>query len=69
MAAAAFANELDRASADLDAAGTPLAITFGRFHTDADMHGMTTVRGISLQPRRATYDPALLVQSRPSCRE
>ena len=63
MAAAAFANELDRAWADLDAAGTPLAITFGRFHTDADMHGMTTVPGefhFSLDVR--AYDPALLVQ-------
>jgi N-carbamoyl-L-amino-acid hydrolase len=63
MAAAAFANDLDRTWAELDAAGTPLAITFGRFHTDAGKHGMTTVPGefhFSLDVR--AYDPALLVQ-------
>lgn len=63
MAAASFASALDRIWADLDAAGTPLAMTFGRFHTDASMHGLTTVPGefhFSLDVR--AYDPALLAQ-------
>ena len=63
MAAVAFAAELDRLWAELDAAGTPLAITFGRFHTDAGMHGLTTVPGefhFSLDVR--AYDPALLAR-------
>ncbi|MDQ8732363.1 Zn-dependent hydrolase [Bradyrhizobium sp. LHD-71] len=63
MAAVAFANDLDRRWAQLEAAGTPLAITFGRFHTDAGLHGMTTVPGefhFSLDVR--AYDPALLDQ-------
>jgi N-carbamoyl-L-amino-acid hydrolase len=61
MAGAAFACALDRIWADYDAAGTQLAMTFGRFHTDAATHGLTTVPGdfhFSLDVR--AYDPALL---------
>jgi N-carbamoyl-L-amino-acid hydrolase len=42
-------------------AGVALAVTFGRFHTDAAVHGMTTVPGafeFSLDVR--AYDPAVL---------
>jgi len=63
MAAADFAGALDRIWADLDAAGTPLAVTFGRFHTDTKLHGLTTVPGafyFSLDVR--AYDEALLAR-------
>ncbi len=63
MAAVDFAGALDRIWADLDAAGTPLAITFGRFHTDAKQHGLTIVPGVfhfSLDVR--AYDEALLAR-------
>jgi N-carbamoyl-L-amino-acid hydrolase len=29
----------------MESAGHPMAITFGRFHTDPEMHGLTTVPG------------------------
>lgn len=61
MAGADLAMTFDRIWAEEDAAGVPLAITFGRFHTDAAVHGMTTVPGafaFSLDVR--AYDPAVL---------
>lgn len=45
-AAAALAAGMDQLWADRDAAGIPLALTFGRFHTDAEFHGLTTVPGL-----------------------
>ncbi|KRE06709.1 Zn-dependent hydrolase [Bosea sp. Root381] len=45
MAATAFAAALDAIWAEYEEAGTPVAMTFGRFHTDTAMHGMTTVPG------------------------
>lgn len=63
MAGADLAMRLDALWAELEAAGTPLAITFGRFHTDAALHGMTTVPGafaFSLDIR--AYDPAVLAE-------
>lgn len=61
MAGADLAMALDRMWAEEEAAGVPLALTFGRFHTDAAVHGMTTVPGafaFSLDVR--AYDPAVL---------
>ena len=61
MAGAELAMALDRIWAEEEAAGVPLAITFGRFHTDAAVHGLTTVPGafaFSLDVR--AYDPAVL---------
>jgi N-carbamoyl-L-amino-acid hydrolase len=61
MAAAAFATALDAIWAEHEAAGIPIAITFGRFHTDTRKHGMTTVPGafhFSLDVR--AYDAAVL---------
>jgi N-carbamoyl-L-amino-acid hydrolase len=63
MAGAALAAGLDAIWAEEEARGTPLAITFGRFHTDAAQHGMTTVPGaflFSLDVR--AYDPAVLAR-------
>lgn len=45
MAGAELAMALDRIGEENEAAGHPMAITFGRFHTDAAAHGMTTVPG------------------------
>ena len=45
MAGAEIATALDAIWAENEAAGRPMAATFGRFHTDADAHGMTTVPG------------------------
>jgi len=45
MAGAEIALALDRVWADREAAGCPMAVTFGRFHTDAAAHGLTTVPG------------------------
>jgi N-carbamoyl-L-amino-acid hydrolase len=45
MAAAEFASALDAIWAEHEAAGIPVAMTFGRFHTDSAMHGLTTVPG------------------------
>jgi beta-ureidopropionase / N-carbamoyl-L-amino-acid hydrolase len=61
MAGAELAMALDRLWAEQDAAGVPLAVTFGRFHTDAATHGLTTVPGafaFSLDMR--AYEPGVL---------
>jgi N-carbamoyl-L-amino-acid hydrolase len=61
MAAAAFAAAMDDMWSALDAKGTPTAMTFGRFHTDAGHHGLTIVPGLfhfSLDIR--AYDEAVL---------
>lgn len=61
MAGAELAMALDRIWQEEEAAGIPLAVTFGRFHTDPALHGMTTVPGafaFSLDVR--AYDPAVL---------
>ncbi|MGY6635456.1 MAG: hydantoinase/carbamoylase family amidase [Alkalilacustris sp.] len=63
MAGAALAVGLDRLWRSLEDAGTPLAVTLGRFHTDVRVHGMTTVPGdfrFSLDVR--AYDAAVLSQ-------
>jgi N-carbamoyl-L-amino-acid hydrolase len=63
MAGAAFAAEMDAYWAEREAEGTPLAMTFGRFHTDGDHHGLTTVPGLfhfSLDVR--AYDESVLTQ-------
>ena len=52
---------MDEIWAAHEATGAQLAITFGRFHTDAEMHGLTTVPGefhFSLDVR--AYDEAVL---------
>lgn len=62
-AAAAFAVALDRLWEERETAGIPMAATLGRFHTDADAHGLTTVAGefrFSLDVR--AYDPAVLAK-------
>jgi N-carbamoyl-L-amino-acid hydrolase len=61
MAGAALAMALDRRWAELEAQDIPVAITFGRFHTDSAQHGMTVVPGcfdFSLDVR--AYDPTVL---------
>ncbi|SEN95754.1 N-carbamoyl-L-amino-acid hydrolase [Methylobacterium sp. UNC300MFChir4.1] len=45
MAGAEIALALDRVWAGREAAGCAMAVTFGRFHTDAAAHGLTTVPG------------------------
>lgn len=63
LAAADFATALDGLWAGLESEGTPLAVTFGRFHTDSALHGLTTVPGLfhfSLDIR--AYDPAVLLR-------
>ncbi|MCJ2057646.1 hydantoinase/carbamoylase family amidase [Methylobacterium sp. J-048] len=45
MAGAEIALALDRVWAAHEAAGCPMAVTFGRFHTDTAVHGLTTVPG------------------------
>ncbi len=45
LAGAEIALALDRVWAEREAAGCPMAVTFGRFHTDAAAHGLTTVPG------------------------
>jgi N-carbamoyl-L-amino-acid hydrolase len=45
MAGADIAMALDRVWQDNENAGRPMAVTFGRFHTDTSVHGMTTVPG------------------------
>ncbi|WP_433850722.1 hydantoinase/carbamoylase family amidase [Brucella pseudogrignonensis] len=59
MAGAALAAGLDDYWADAELRGVPLAVTFGRFHTDSEFHGLTTVPGIfhfSLDVRAYTDD-------------
>lgn len=61
MAGAEFAVLLDRLWQEEEAAGFPMAVTLGRFHTDPAVHGLTTVPGsfaFSLDIR--AYDPAVL---------
>jgi N-carbamoyl-L-amino-acid hydrolase len=61
MAAADLAMALDGVWAAREAAGTPMAVTFGRFHTDAAAHGLTIVPGafhFSLDIR--AYDSGVL---------
>lgn len=61
MAGAEFALLLDELWRDEEANGFPMAVTFGRFHTDAAVHGLTTVPGafaFSLDVR--AYDPSVL---------
>ena len=61
MAAADIAMTLDRIWQDNENAGRQMAVTFGRFHTDASVHGMTTVPGefhFSLDVR--AYAPEVL---------
>jgi N-carbamoyl-L-amino-acid hydrolase len=45
MAGAEIAMALDRIWEENENAGRPMAVTFGRFHTDTAVHGMTTVPG------------------------
>jgi N-carbamoyl-L-amino-acid hydrolase len=61
MAGADIAMTLDRVWQDNENAGRPMAVTFGRFHTDTSVHGMTTVPGefrFSLDVR--AYAPEVL---------
>jgi N-carbamoyl-L-amino-acid hydrolase len=61
MAGMELAHALDEIWAAHEAEGTHIAVTFGRFHTDAEMHGLTTVPGdfhFSLDVR--AYDEAVL---------
>jgi N-carbamoyl-L-amino-acid hydrolase len=61
MAGAELAMALDRLWQEEEAAGFPMAVTFGRFHTDPAVHGLTIVPGsfaFSLDVR--AYDPAVL---------
>lgn len=61
MAGAEFAMRLDRLWQEEEAAGFPMAVTLGRFHTDPAVHGLTTVPGsfaFSLDVR--AYDAAVL---------
>jgi N-carbamoyl-L-amino-acid hydrolase len=45
LAAAEFATRLDQLWEQNEADGTPMALTLGRFHTDAAHHGLTKVPG------------------------
>lgn len=45
IAGSEVASDLDRLWADYDARGVPMACTFGRFYTNAQSHGLTTVPG------------------------
>ncbi|SHJ89475.1 N-carbamoyl-L-amino-acid hydrolase [Roseomonas rosea] len=61
LAGADFATGMDRIWEEHEAAGIPMATTIGRFHTDAALHGMTSVPGrflMSLDVR--AYDEAVL---------
>ncbi|MFC3124070.1 hydantoinase/carbamoylase family amidase [Pseudoroseomonas globiformis] len=61
LAGADFATALDRIWADHEGRGIAMAATIGRFHTDAAIHGMTSVPGrflMSLDVR--AYDAAVL---------
>ncbi|MCL4674928.1 MAG: hydantoinase/carbamoylase family amidase [Pararhodobacter sp.] len=59
MAAAALAMAVDNLWATLEAQNVPVAMTFGRFHTDPKRHGMTVVPGrflFSLDIRAYDHD-------------
>ena len=61
IAGAEFAMGLDRIWEEHETRGVPMATTLGRFHTDADVHGLTIVPGrfhFSLDVR--AYDEAVL---------
>ena len=61
MAGARLAMEVDRLWRAEEAKGHSMAVTFGRFHTDPDMHGLTTVAGLfhfSVDVR--AHDPTVL---------
>jgi beta-ureidopropionase / N-carbamoyl-L-amino-acid hydrolase len=61
-AAAEFATALDGVWTEHDAADIPMALTFGRFFTDAGAHGLTTVAGechFSLDVR--AYERSVLI--------
>lgn len=61
MAATDLAMFLDELWAEHEARDVPMAVTFGRFHTDSAAHGLTTVPGefrFSLDVR--AYDPLVL---------
>jgi N-carbamoyl-L-amino-acid hydrolase len=61
IAAGEFAVTLDALWAEREASGVSMAVTFGRFHTDAAAHGLTTVPGefhFSLDAR--AYDAVVL---------
>ncbi len=61
LAAAEFAAGVDQIWCEEDAMGIPMAVTFGRFHTDGAAHGLTTVAGafsFSLDVR--AYDAGIL---------
>jgi N-carbamoyl-L-amino-acid hydrolase len=63
LAGAEFFVALDRMWEEYDARGIPMACTIGRFHTDADAHGMTIIPGefrFSLDVR--AYDAAVLAE-------
>jgi beta-ureidopropionase / N-carbamoyl-L-amino-acid hydrolase len=63
VAGAEFATALDRIWEEHEARGVPMAITLGRFHTDAAAHGLTIVPGLfhfSLDVR--AYDEAVLAE-------
>lgn len=69
LAGADFAVALDALWADYEAKGIPMACTFGRFHTDPAMHGLTVVPGtfhFSLDVR--AYDDAVLTELETSVR-
>lgn len=70
MAAAEFAMMLDREWERNEGAGRPMAITFGRFHTDPEAHALTTIAGefrFSVDIR--AYDPAVLEHMQRSVEE
>jgi N-carbamoyl-L-amino-acid hydrolase len=61
MAGAELAMTMDRIWEEEETNGFPMAVTFGRFHTDAAVHGLTTVPGafaFSLDVR--AYDQRVL---------
>ena len=63
LAGADFFVALDRLWEEYDARGIPMACTIGRFHTDAEAHGMTIIPGefrFSLDVR--AYDAAVLAE-------
>jgi N-carbamoyl-L-amino-acid hydrolase len=67
LAGAEIALALDRTWQAHEAAGCPMAITFGRFHTDAAAHGLTTVPGefrFSLDMRAYAADVLADIEAR-----
>lgn len=61
LAATEFAHRLDDIWSRLEAEGTPMAMTLGRFHTNMEAHGLTTVPGeLSFSIDVRAYDPDVL---------